>query len=340
MNTKTVYYEITNRCNFNCTTCYNRSGLNKITKEISLDTIKESMENFRTLGANRFLFSGGEPSLHSEFESLLDLISEYKDYSFGFVTNGSSRNKKFIELLKTHDNITLQISLDGSCEEENSKTRGAGNFEKVVNFVRETYNPHRQTRLKMVISKNNYDDIEDFYGLAISLGCIPEFAFIFRSGNGVESWDQKGLSPQEKLKALTMIDALNKKFGIDAFLPRSSLSCPFITGNDKMSLCVKVDGKIQPCQTFYTDRFSLGNIYNFDKDGIIKNSLMIVDLAKKRASLDFGCSRCVINEICQRGCMAEALTISGDPLGNDQSCMFRKLEFLNFNIKNTLGKTK
>ena len=34
-----AYIEITNRCNLNCTTCYNRSGLNTVTREIGVTEV-------------------------------------------------------------------------------------------------------------------------------------------------------------------------------------------------------------------------------------------------------------------------------------------------------------
>ena len=332
MTVKTVYIEITNRCNFNCRTCYNRSGLNRKTEEISVDKIREIIALFSSFGAKRFLFSGGEPTLHSQFSKLLDLIKEFPDYSFGFVTNGSSENEKFIDFLKNADNVTLQISLDGSCEEENAKTRGSGNFKKAIDFAIKTQNPARSTLLKMVVSQKNISDVENFYRLAVSVGCIPEFASIYRSGNGEDNWEEKRLSPQEKLKILSLIDRLNKEYNKDAYLPKCTFTCPFVKDAESMSLCIKTDGSIQPCQTLYSSDYTLGNINDFDTDKFLDKISSLITLARERASLDFGCTRCAINKICGRGCLAEAVNNTGDPLGNDENCLFRKLQFFNFDI--------
>ncbi|MBE6608164.1 MAG: radical SAM protein [Ruminococcaceae bacterium] len=334
MTVKTVYIEITNRCNFNCKTCYNRSGLNRKTEEIPVEKIREIIELFSSFGAKRFLFSGGEPTLHSQFNKLLDLLKEFPDYSFGFVTNGSSENEKFIDFLKNADNVTLQISLDGSCEEENAKTRGIGNFKKAIDFAVKTQNPIQPTLLKMVVSQKNTSDVENFYRLAISIGCTPEIAFIYRSGNGEDDWEEKKLSSQEKFKILLLIDKLNKEYKTDAHLPRCTVTCPFVKGTENMSLCIKTDGSIQPCQTLYSSDFTIGNINEFDNNEFLDKISSMITLAKKRASLDFGCTRCAINKLCGRGCLAEAVNNVGDPLGNDESCLFRKLQFFNFDLNN------
>ena len=114
MRVETIYLEITNQCNLNCRTCYNRSGLNRERKEITAEQLKEIIEQFIPYGLNRVIFSGGEPSLHSDFHSVLDLVDQYPQLSFGIVTNGTNLDEKLIEMLNTRKNFTLQISLDGS----------------------------------------------------------------------------------------------------------------------------------------------------------------------------------------------------------------------------------
>ena len=108
MNIKTVYVEITNRCNLNCATCYNRSGLNRKTSELSFKQIEHIIQSFLPYGLKRFLLSGGEPTLHSEFEKILDLIDTYPQITFGIVTNGTNHNQKLLEFLK--QNIVHKIA--------------------------------------------------------------------------------------------------------------------------------------------------------------------------------------------------------------------------------------
>ena len=333
MKIKTVYIEITNRCNLNCRTCYNRSGLNRSTREITVAQIEQIMRVTAHFGANRFLFSGGEPTLHSDFGALLQMTDRYPNASFGFVTNGTTDNDDFLHYLNAHDNLTLQISLDGSCEESNSRTRGCGNFEKALSFAKRIDNPNLNPLLKMVISQKNLDDVESFYRLALSVGFTPEFAFIYKSGNGEDAWDEKALSAQQKLKILSLIDHLNQEHGIEAYLPKCTTKCPFAATTDQMSICIKVDGSIQPCQALYSPEFTLGNIFDFDENEVIQNLERLTALAKKRTTLDFGCQKCMLKDMCGRGCMAEAFQLTADPLGNDNACLYRKLQFLHFDIK-------
>ena len=335
MKIKTVYIEITNRCNLNCRTCYNRSGLNRKTQELSVAEIEQIMNTLSRYGANRFLFSGGEPSLHSQFHELLDMTKRYPQYSYGFVTNGTNDDPVWIEYLNSLSNLTLQISLDGATEEQNSLTRGKGNFAKAITFAKQIKIPDLKPLLKMVISKSNLDGVENFYHLALSLGCIPEYAFIYRSGNGSDDWESKTLSTNQKIKVLKQIEELNLKFKTDAFLPKCTIKCPFASssGDKALSLCIKTDGSIQPCQTLYDARFTLANALDFQEETFLNNLNTILSTAKKRATTDYGCNKCMLKSVCGRGCMAEAFLLTSDPLGNDQNCMYRKIQFLNFDLK-------
>lgn len=239
-----AYIEITNRCNLNCTTCYNRSGLNTVTREIGVTELERMITTFMSYGAKRILISGGEPTLHSEFEKIAALPSRYPQLSFGVTTNGTTAAARSVlaPAIKSQENMTLQISLDGSSEETNALTRGRGNFEKAVEFARSVSDSPAEKRLKMVVSRGNLADVEKFYRLALSLGFTPEFAFIFRSGNGECEWDEKTLTPLEKLKVMKTVQRLNEESGANAQLPLCSLGCPLSLDDSELSLCVKTDG--------------------------------------------------------------------------------------------------
>lgn len=332
MKIKTVYIEITNRCNLNCKTCYNRSGLNKTTKEISIEQIKNVISLFSKYGAYRFLFSGGEPTLHSKFYELTELIKKYPNYSFGIVTNGTTNNTHLANLINSSNNCTLQISLDGSSEDENKLTRGAGNFAKAISFAK-MIKGNNKNLLKMVISKANYKSVEAFYELALSLNFIPEFAFIYKSGNAIDNWDTNCLTAQEKVQILTLIDKLNSKYSINAFLPKCTMNCTFLSDDNELSICIKTDGSIQPCQSLYDSQYTLSNAFDFNENHFVQNLHKIQNIAKSRLCIDYDCNKCIVNKICGRGCMAEAYNLNADPLKNDGNCEYRKLQFINYDLK-------
>jgi len=333
MKIQTVYTEITNRCNLNCVTCYNSSGRNLRTQEMSIDRIESVLQLFSRYGANRFLFSGGEPSLHTHFYDLLQLIDRYPQYNYGFVTNGTVHHEDWIRFLNSHENITVQVSLDGASEETNSRTRGPNNFERAVNFVSKLHLRAQKPLLKMVVSQNNINDVEAFYRLAVSLGCVPEFAFIYKSGNGAENWECKLLSAQQKLSVLRTVRSLNREYDLDAYLPMCTVRCPYTGGSEHMSICIKTSGAIQPCQSLYSEDFSIGNVFDFDEQDFLRRVDRIINIAKERLNCDYGCKKCLLQTSCGKGCLAGAVNNFGDPLAEDGECLFRKLQFLDMYVK-------
>ena len=343
MHVTSLYIEITNQCNLNCSTCYNRSGLNRERMELSAEELEQIIKLFLPYGLERILLSGGEPTLHTEFEKILDLIDKYPDLSFGISTNGTIHNVKLIDYLNSRDNFTLQLSLDGSCEEYNAKTRGYGNFEKALLFAKKIRTekscfdqtqasdsenkPHKPT-LKMVVSQHNLADVEAFCQLASSIGFISELAFLSKAGNGIDAWSSRQLTPQQKLQVRKLADRINQGKNAHVFLPLCTGTCPYAEGLQNLSLCIRTDGSIHPCQMLCDSHYTVGNALCFHKESFEQQLNHITKLARQRSRQDYGCKKCLLNSHCGKGCMAEAWNQHQNPLANDENCAYRKLQFL------------
>ena len=104
-----------------------------------------------------------------------------------------------------------------------------------------------------------------------------------------------------------------------------------------LSLCIKPDGSIQPCQTLYDSYYSLGNIFQLDIASVEKNAQEMAGLSQQRLQMDYGCNRCLLREGCSKGCMAAAANLSGDPLQDDGECEYRKLIFLKQSLSRMKG---
>ena len=126
---KGAYVELTSECNLRCLHCYNESGVlrsllsEKEYKNI-LDSIPEGLETSVTL-------SGGEPLLHP---LIWNFISELDKKDYGkklMITNATLISPDIAKRLKEHD-ISIQVSLNGSCPESHDQLCGKGNFERTM----------------------------------------------------------------------------------------------------------------------------------------------------------------------------------------------------------------
>ncbi len=89
---KRVYLEITDVCNLNCPFCTNPKGHTFM----SLEDIKRAVDSIKEITDYIYLHVLGEPTLHPDFNSILDYLDE-TDMNLQLVTNGT--------LLKQYPNI-------------------------------------------------------------------------------------------------------------------------------------------------------------------------------------------------------------------------------------------
>jgi molybdenum cofactor biosynthesis enzyme MoaA len=72
---KTILLFITNRCNLDCTHCFDRPNIHR-TEEMSFEYIKTIIDNNPQV--NKYDIMGGEPLLHNELDKILKYLSKKK----------------------------------------------------------------------------------------------------------------------------------------------------------------------------------------------------------------------------------------------------------------------
>lgn len=96
MNISSVYIEIVNICNLDYHSCYNRSGKHHFRRELSLTQIKVISDRLiNEFGCTYIALAGGEPTLHSEFHTVLNHLLTYPNIKVGVMTNGTT-NEQFL----------------------------------------------------------------------------------------------------------------------------------------------------------------------------------------------------------------------------------------------------
>ncbi len=336
MQVMSAYFEITNLCNLNCITCYNRSGLNRCRKELSVAQLSQIIARLSSeFECTTFSFAGGEPLLHSELSELLNYTQSHPEFKFSFVTNGTVHKEAFFHAIQSNPaQYRVQISLDGSSEEINALTRGKGSFSRTIQFIKRLTDFSFRPAIKMVVSQNNLTDIEPFFRLAVDLNCMPVFDFVACNGNASDSWDSINPTPRQKVQVLKLIDRLNKEFpDFQTELPRNNFTCSLTKPNGPVSALIKTDGTIFPCQMLYENVHACGNILTDSTGFIVSKIDELRQLAIIRLTQDYNCKRCPMQHGCARGCFASAYYLTGDSLGDDGNCMTRKLEFFDFDLK-------
>ena len=164
---------VTNKCNFRCLHCYNRSGENPhIENELSYEEKIEFIKDIAKLRPYNLCFCGGEPMLEEQFlyEAAETLSSN--GIMVSMVTNGSLITKEKAKKLKKAGVKRAQVSLDGARPETHERLRQfKGSFEKAKNaikFFREA--GFASVGVAFSPTSFNWYELEDVYNLSIELG--------------------------------------------------------------------------------------------------------------------------------------------------------------------------
>lgn len=146
---------LTNACNLRCPHCFMRSG-KPLANELPKHEWLRILSEFKAEGGESVTFSGGEPLMNPDFESILT-HAHHIGLSTTILSNG---------ILWTEEQITrlspfiseIQISIDGFDEHSNAKIRGAGHFDRVVRNVILMANSGIRTSVATTFTFQNLQD--------------------------------------------------------------------------------------------------------------------------------------------------------------------------------------
>lgn len=310
--------EITTRCNLDCQHCYNR---NKKVTDMPVDRILSLLAFAQEKGVSSFIVSGGEASLHPQFDSLAESLLKIKPGVRTVLQTNGIAQKKPLGLLKGFKVVHISYELDGS---EVRKVSGKELIEFALNLVREGVYAY----LFATVHQGNIGKIDAMVKIANRAGLDIGFNLCIPTHEN----PKLALSPKQTLVASRKLHGLFLQKKILRFT--SPLAAIF---QDKQSeryignrggctagiaaCSVTVDGDVIPCPFFRT--VSAGNIYEQDLEDIWFNSKVFQAL-RDRSKFEDPCGSCKFISYCA-GCRRRALALSGKLMGSDPGCFLRLL---------------
>jgi MoaA/NifB/PqqE/SkfB family radical SAM enzyme len=160
--------ELTNRCNLTCGHCFEERHAG--TGDLPDDIIESLFRDAHLCGINHFSFTGGEPTLHRRFASIVSQLCN-SGYTFSFVSNGSTFGHIY-PLLEQHRTAFhgVTFSLDGAREDTHDRLRGAGSYRQVMRAISICVVRDLPYTINMVITAQNRNEVEQMTQLAARLG--------------------------------------------------------------------------------------------------------------------------------------------------------------------------
>lgn len=332
-----IYIELSSVCDMNCPYCYNHTN-----KKYYLDIyqIQKLIVDAKKFGLTRVVLSGGEPFLYPNINELLDM-SVLKDMDVMIITNGNFLTSDLMDKLIIN-HFKIQLTLDGSKAEIHGKTRSVNNFHKILHII-EYYKRKKKLdfiNLRCNISMTNILDIHTFLDTVHKIGIRHcKLALVEPMGKGSDFVEKYGIYADEKI--LGLITSMSKykqnyeDFYINLGDQSKCFGCPFLSKEKQIiSLRVKYDGSIYPCQLIEGNDYIVDNIESVDLTSsafLEKYSNVIAAIVRKFRYCQSPCKQCACANICQRGCLA--IMIDGSKEMLHSSCIQKK-----FYIKEVLKR--
>lgn len=225
-----ISIELTNRCNFKCTHCYKEADATK-----SCFLKKESILEFlnRIEGkVHSIEFTGGEPTLHPNFE---EIVHAAKVSKLCLLSNGSQLHR-FPDVLLQKFNF-MSISLYGYNQEEYLRYTKAPLFSSVCQNIKHINELEIPNVVSIILRHSNITKLDQFMDVLVSLGVkMVRFGLTQKVGRNTGTNDTWDLLPED-------YDLFESKF---AELKKSYPEIKFNEFDCRENLILKQNGYIIP----------------------------------------------------------------------------------------------
>ncbi|MEM5318136.1 pyrroloquinoline quinone biosynthesis protein PqqE [Paraburkholderia sp. JHI869] len=161
--------ELTYRCPLHCAFCYNPVDFARHGEELDTEAWRATISAARELGAAQIGFSGGEPLLRDDLETLVAHARQLGFYT-NLITSGIGLNVERIERLKAAGLDHIQVSMQDSTRELNDFLTSTRTFELKRNVARLVKAHGYPMVLNCVLHRFNLPHIAQIIDMALELG--------------------------------------------------------------------------------------------------------------------------------------------------------------------------
>ncbi|KXA91167.1 hypothetical protein AKJ57_02165 [candidate division MSBL1 archaeon SCGC-AAA259A05] len=329
-----VDWAITNVCNLNCRHC---TGMSQ--DELDHDEAIEVAEDIIQLSPRWVIIEGGEPLMREDFEEIGKRIKD-DGIEVYIITNGNAFTPGRLRSLKSFS-PKVMFSFDGSEENLYEWTKHGANFGTAVNWAERCSEEGFFQGITTVLSKLNFDHLEDFIVLTEDLGG-ESITFLPLKPFGEddlsrEYYHRYSLSPQEQEWAVeriydydTDLDIfydepflwnLASEYGFSISKDSRGITIPDLEGcAASHSLYIQADGDVRPCM-FSPEELSFGNASREPLQDVWRRMRRsrTLEVWQDQSLREGACGECSQFESC-RGCLARTMRLMKDKAGSDPCC--------------------
>jgi pyrroloquinoline quinone biosynthesis protein E len=318
--------ELTYRCPLQCPYCSNPLDFAKHEDELSTEQWINIMQQARELGAAQLGFSGGEPLVRQDLETLVAAAREMGYYT-NLITSGIGMDESRVTKLKKAGLDHIQISFQASSEELNNRIAGSHKaFQQKIAMAKAVKQAGYPMVLNYVLHRDNIDEIEHILNLSLELQAdYVELANTQYHGWAFQNRSHLLPTPAQLRKAEAITNEFRSKadtkmqifFIVPDYYQDRPKAC--MGGWGSIFLTVSPDGKALPCHNAgmlpleFPD-LKADSVKQAWYESLAFNAFRGDDWMREP------CRSCDEKHQDFGGCRCQAMMLTGDPTNADPVC--------------------
>ena len=263
---------LTESCNLRCSHCYVSSGPD-VGKHMPVEVAERALRFFAEQGIHDIRLTGGEPSIHPDFEQIIDMALD-QSFGVGIVTNGSKLLQKewATEYLPKLSRCWVSLYGTSASDDHLVSKRPKRFYAELIETVGRFTQQGNWIGLSVLLSPGNTANISTVVETAHAAG-VRRLRFIplqpdGRACGSMPTWVDW---PQELHEAVCVLHShpltaefelltINDPFDLGHRFEHGGASCLLAS---RRMLSITPDGNIYPCCfTAYSEASVLGSVFD------------------------------------------------------------------------------
>jgi len=235
---------VTNRCNLECSGCYQRAAHPSTEQELSAEKLRAVTEEAHKLGIYFFVIAGGEPLLRQE---MMQITQDYPEIIFLVFTNGTLMDEDMVAQFKKQKNIVPLLSLEGDAEDTDLR-RGEGMYAHVLKTMRQLRKNRVFFGTSINLTRQNFTTVtaSAFIQDLVGVGC--KF-FLFLDYTPIqEGTDDWILTPEQDDQMMQLLKVLRTQFSaLFIGVPWDEVDVGGCLSAGRGFVHISAEGNVEPC---------------------------------------------------------------------------------------------
>ena len=207
-----LWLHLTDKCNLGCSHClFSCSGLSDA--ELSAQRALDLARQASTLGCRVFALTGGEPTIHPDFSTIVSsILSLHPAAHVAVLTNGTQIDDQWHEILRwPAERFHLQVSVDG-IGDRHDRIRGQGAFEQLESMLPRLGREGVPFTVSMCPDAHTFEDMPRVVEFAAHVGATKvHFMWYLVRGRGKQT---SFVPPGELFEKLVAATEVGERLGI------------------------------------------------------------------------------------------------------------------------------